>query len=230
MNTIDLPAPPRAAAMPTGIAAASSQEFDFTNTWFAEAAKNVWDMLIPQIKPRRILEVGSYEGASACYMILKCAIEAPIEIHCVDTWEGGVEHKAGGVEMQGVEARFFHNTRLARESVRNPVDLVVHKGYSQFCLAELLARTRGNYFDLVYIDGSHQAPDVLTDAVLGFQLLAPGGVMIFDDYLWAENLPYGRDPLRCPKPAIDAFININFRKLQILQAPLYQIYLRKLCA
>ena len=211
---------------------AQSPEADyvFTTTWFWDSAKNVWDSLIPQIRPRKVLEFGSFEGASACYLIRACAKDAPFEIHCVDTWEGGIEHKTNGVPMQAVESRFHHNTKLACASVAHPVKLMVHKGFSHLCLAQLLAETRGNYFDLVYIDGSHQAPDVLADAVLGFQLLAVGGWMIFDDYLWAEDLPYGRDPVRCPKPAIDAFLNINFRRAQVLSAPLHQLYVRKLCA
>ena len=39
-----------------------------------------------------------------------------------------------------------------------------------------------NNFDLIYIDASHYAPDVLSDAVLAFKLLKPGGILIFDDY------------------------------------------------
>jgi hypothetical protein len=52
--------------------------------------------------------------------------------------------------------------------------------------------------------------------------------MAFDDYLWSENLPGGKDPLRCPKPAIDAFVNINFRKLNVLSALLAQVYIQKM--
>jgi predicted O-methyltransferase YrrM len=203
-------------------------EYQFSNNWFESTAKNVWDQIIPQIKPTKILEVGSYEGASACYLINQRAKEAPIELHCVDTWEGGVEHKSGGIDMGSVESRFNHNVQLAIKAAANKVELVLHKGYSDVCLSRLLGNGRKNYFDFIYIDGSHQAPDVLCDAVLGFRLLRVGGMMAFDDYLWAESLPGGKDPLRCPKPAIDAFINLNFRKIHILPAPLYQLYIQKL--
>jgi len=37
-------------------------------------------------------------------------------------------------------------------------------------------------YDIVYIDGSHVANDVLQDAVLVWQLVKVGGFMIFDDY------------------------------------------------
>ena len=204
--------------------------YQFTNTWF-DGSKHTRGQLIPQIRPEKILEIGSFEGASACYLIDKLATDCEMEIHCVDTWEGGIENKPGGhaqADMNSVEARFVHNTRLALSNVTNRTELVVHKGYSDMQLAKLLALGKQNYFDMAYIDGSHQAPDVLCDAVLGFKLLKVGGYMFFDDYLWVEELPYGKDPLRCPKPAIDAFININFRKLHILPAPLNQLYIKKL--
>ena len=207
----------------------TTNHYQFTNTWF-DATRHVWEQLIPQVKPRKILEIGSYEGASACFLIDKLATDAGIEIHCVDTWEGGVEHKAGGIgetDMSLVESRFHHNMARAISKARNKVDLVVHKKFSDDCLSQLISEGKKNYFDFVYVDGSHLAPDVLCDAVLGFKLLKVGGLMVFDDYLWSENLPTGRDPLRCPKPAIDAFINLNLRKLNILSAPLYQLYLQK---
>jgi hypothetical protein len=63
---------------------------------------------------------------------------------------------------------------------------------------------------------------------LGFKLLAVGGVMAFDDYLWSENPGSGVDPIRCPKIAVDAFTTIFCRKLRIIQAPIGQIYIQKL--
>jgi predicted O-methyltransferase YrrM len=209
----------------------NSQTYEYTNNWFVEAAKGVWDSLIPQINPTRILEIGSYEGASTCYLIEKLAASKEIELHCVDTWEGGVEHKKGGtgeVNMSDVEKRFHHNTKIAVSKVENPVQLVLHKGFSDLALSKLIAEGKQGYFDFIYVDGSHQAPDVLCDALLGFRLLKNNGVIAFDDYLWQESLPYGTDPIRCPKPAIDAFTNIYCRKIRVMNAPLYQLYVQKI--
>jgi predicted O-methyltransferase YrrM len=205
--------------------------YNFTNNWFESAARAVWDSIIPQINPTRILEIGSFEGASTCYLIEKVAAFKEIEIHCVDSWEGGVEHvKGGSVEanMTDVESRFHENTKIAINRVRNGVQLIHHKGYSDTVLAKLIAEGKQEYFDFVYVDGSHQAPDVLCDALLSFRLLKINGVMAFDDYLWQEQLSYGTDPIRCPKPAIDAFTNIYCRKIRIIQAPLYQLYVQKI--
>lgn len=130
--------------------------------------------------------------------------------------------------MATVEQNFWANINLALTKVSHRVDLVVHKGFSDLKLAELLAQGKRNYFDFIYVDGSHQAPDVLCDAVLSFRLLRKFGLLAFDDYLWHEHLPYGVDPLRCPKPAIDAFTNLYCRQLRIVSAPLYQVYIQKI--
>ena len=205
--------------------------YKFTNNWFESAAKSVWDSLIPQVNPNRILEIGSYEGASTCYLIEKLAASKNIELHCIDTWEGGIENKKGGgaeVNMSDVENRFHQNTKIAIRKVENSVQLTIHKGMSDFELSRFLVEGTSEYCDFIYIDGSHQAPDVLSDAVLSFRLLKNNGVMAFDDYLWQEKLPYGTDPIRCPKIAIDAFTNIYCRKIRLISAPLYQLYIQKI--
>ncbi|WP_417461389.1 class I SAM-dependent methyltransferase [Kordiimonas sp.] len=199
---------------------------EVTNDWFVQSARPVWDKLIPSLKPEKILEVGSFEGASACYLISSLASEHALEIHCVDTWEGGVEHESE--QMGLVEDRFRRNTQSVIDAAAQPVDLVVHKGSSDMEMASLLAGGKKNYFDFVYIDGSHQAPDVLCDAVLGFKLLKVGGIMAFDDYLWSEMPPPKLDALRSPKLAIDAFVNTHLNKLKLIRTHLHQLYIRKL--
>lgn len=208
----------------------STSDLSFTNDWFGRH-KTVWSQLLERYRPQKILEVGSYEGASVCYCIQVLSSQVDhLEVHCVDTWEGGIEHQKGQffeAEMSSVEQRFQDNLKIQISQALCPVDLAVHKGKSIQALAQLISNGMSQRFDMVYIDGSHQASDVIADAVLAFELVRVGGIMIFDDYLWAEpNI--SRDPLRCPKLAIDAFSNIFFRKVATLSAPLYQVYLKKI--
>lgn len=205
----------------------ANNDYHFSNDWFG-IARETWSKLLPQIQPSKILEIGSFEGRSACFMIDTLASSQPLELHCVDSWETEPEYKSYHANMESVSERFNRNTATAIQNAAHPVDLHVHKGRSDMLLSRLLTEGKRGYFDFIYIDGSHQAADVLCDAVLGFRLLRQGGVIAFDDYLYSEQTSIGIDPLRSPKPAIDAFVNLYCRKLRVIQAPLYQLYIHKI--
>jgi len=201
---------------------AAASGYEFSIDWFAGNIP-VWDQLIPKFAPARFLEIGSYEGRSACHTIETYTAQRAIELHCVDTWEGGVEHDKS--TMSDVERRFDKNVALAQTKAKNPAMIVKHKKLSHLALADLIASRQLGKFDVIYIDGSHQAPDVLTDCVLSYQLLRNGGLMMFDDYLWSMEDMGKQDSFNMPKPAIDAFLNIFQRKMFIVRgAPVYQLY------
>lgn len=200
-----------------------SNGYEFTNDWFG-INEPVWSNMVTEMKPRRYLEVGAYEGQSAVFMIENCARHGAFELACIDTWAGGIEHNPA--EMSAVEARFDRNMTHAR--TRQSFTLRKMKAQSTHALAQLLAEGGANVFDIAYIDASHQAPDVLADAVLAFKLTRVGGVLVFDDYLWRMAGPGGEDMLNAPKAGIDAFVNTHFRKLSVVAgAPLRQLYVAK---
>jgi predicted O-methyltransferase YrrM len=201
-----------------------ADDYEFSVDWVTGTAP-VWRSMIAGIKPRRVLEIGAYEGRSAVFMIENAAQHGPLEITCVDTWSGGVEHAL--IDMSNVEARFDRN--IARAKAKFPdVTVTKIKSESSLAMAQLIAGGQAGSFDVAYIDASHQAPDVLTDAVFAFKLLRIGGIMVFDDYLWHMEAAGQQDLLNMPKPAIDAFVNLHMRKLNIVQlAPLKQLYVAK---
>jgi hypothetical protein len=178
---------------------------EFSTDWFESCAKPVWDHLIPGLPASRVLEVGSYEGASACYLIAHLGAKAPLEIHCIDAWGETDSFEGGDVNMGAVEDRFRRNMQILVGRSAHPVTLEVHKGYSDMILTKLLTTLGRGYFDMVYIDGSHRAPD----------------------YLWRGAVRDFGNPVQSPKLAIDAFVNCNYGKVHIIPAPLYQIYLQK---
>ena len=206
--------------------------YEFTQDWFSGNTRT-WQQLFTIIKPRRFLEIGSFEGRSTCWIIeagTKTA-EDSIEVTCIDTWQGGAEHQPGAAidtSMPAVERRFDANIALAKASAAHGAEVTKIKDWSNLALADLISARTDQRFDLVYIDGSHQSPDVMTDAVMAFQLLRVGGLMIFDDYLWSMDQPGHQDIMKMPKPAIDAFLNVFQRKMQVYRgAPLYQLYTYK---
>ena len=201
----------------------SAVRYEFTNSWFADTAEEVWRDLIPKLNIRKALEIGSYEGASACFLLENVP---GIELTCIDTWQGGAEHAQD--DMKAVQRRFNANTGLAVEN--NPdAELSIRKCTSLKALSTMLNLYMidpiSEELDFIYIDGSHEAPDVLTDAVMAYPLLRKGGMMVFDDYLWSAG---GRSPIDCPKIAIDAFTTIFGRKMAFVRnVPLWQIWLQK---
>lgn len=90
----------------------SAEELEYTVDWF-DSARPVRDTLLPHLEARLVLEVGSYEGASACYLIDLLGRKAPLEIHCIDHWDGGTEHRCAAIDMAQVEQRFHRNIAMA---------------------------------------------------------------------------------------------------------------------
>jgi hypothetical protein len=114
--------------------------------------------------------------------------------------------------MASVRQRFENNSLPWRDKV------TLHVGTS----SDILPQLRDG-FDFVYIDGSHQAKDVLSDAVLCWRLVKPNGIDIFEDYEWSEF----REPWLNPKLVINAFIQCCTSWHQILHVD-YQVAIRKL--
>jgi predicted O-methyltransferase YrrM len=193
-------------------------DYQYTKDWFSWSP-GVWEQLIPHLPARKnFLEIGSFEGRSAVW-IVQYMMEDGGELICVDTWEGGAEHVNG--EMSGAEDRFKHNIDLI---MGNFVDRDVQpiKSTSVDALGNLISYKK--QFDFIYIDGSHLAKDVLTDACMAWPLLKSKGFMVFDDYSWK---PPGFTLLQRPKVAVDAFINMFEDELQIAHSG-YQLIVRKI--
>ena len=204
----------------------SNSPYDFTTTWF-QNIQPIWDALFAEYPVKHYLEIGSFEGASACFAIER--VKDGGSVTCIDPWlptyRNSVINSAD--DMEKVRQRFERNTKRAIDNTagRN-ISLKVKPSQSRLALAALHA-TAIPSFDLIYIDGSHTAPDTLLDLVMSFPLLKAGGIMIMDDYLWHDMPRDVFNPIGTPKLAIDAFTTIYAQQLEILSAPLNQLYIRK---
>ena len=172
--------------------AGKSFDFDWTSWHFPN-----WIPLLEPYRSRttRVLEIGSWEGRSALFFLNYLPRS---RLTCIDTFEGGKEHRSSASSanyLRIVERRFDKNTKPFASRIEKI------KAASARALAELGLKQR--QFDVCYVDGSHVAADVYSDAILAWPLVARGGLVIFDDYLWTD-MP---DPLDLPKPGIDAFLS-----------------------
>jgi predicted O-methyltransferase YrrM len=187
----------------------------FSEDWYLRRV-NTWPSVFRELEGRQtqLLEIGSYEGLSACFMLWRLP-EAVIT--CIDTFEGGIDDRASNADLSRLESTFDANVALIGAArVKKLV------GDSRRCLLDLGAEHAR--FDLVYVDGSHLGLDVIVDAALAWSLVETGGILIFDDYGWAQ---LGDDPLLRPGVAIDAFLDLVAGKYETLFAE-HQLAIRKL--
>lgn len=188
----------------------------FTQNWFnISGRKNFEKYLIPLFKDKlnlRFLEIGCFEGMATLWLLKNILTHSTSRIVCIDTFKGSEEHKKLTSTINNLYTNFYINTK----EYKHKIDIYIGTSETQ------LRRLDGN-FDFIYIDGSHFAPDVLSDAVLSFPLLKKGGIMIFDDAEW-NNRSKAEE---CPKLGVDSFLNTFVGKYEILLKD-YQIVIKKL--
>jgi predicted O-methyltransferase YrrM len=166
-------------------------------------------------KHTKFLEIGSFEGRSACWM-LENSLDDKGTLVCVDNWYGVPEHAADG---EVAKNRFDNNIAISRKDAQIVVKMTAD---SQSGLGMML--NKQEKFDYIYVDGHHSAPLVLSDMCMAFWLLEIGGVMHMDDYEWGLN----RDlPTHHPKIAIDAFTTCFKDKIEVIHVG-YQYALRRI--
>ena len=185
----------------------------FSSDWFTNALVNFDYIKTYLIKEEKaindILEIGSHEGRSSCWM-LENMLSDTGTMTCIDPFANRpvTAFSYDSIpEDRSIEQLFRANTAEVKKSGQT-LEVVANMSFP--ALAQLIVDKR--QYDFVYVDGSHNADDALADAVMCFGLLRPGGVMLFDDYLWEDGVSayLGR-----PKQSIDAFVNMFYHRLKL---------------
>jgi predicted O-methyltransferase YrrM len=179
--------------------------YSYTSDYISKNLEN-WMRLLGEYRGHpgvQMLEIGSYEGRSAVWFLENILTHPTAGIVCIDFFT-----------RLSLSMRFDHNIRHSGASGK----VTKMKGHSDAILTTLPLE----HFDIIYVDGSHQAAPVLMDAMLCWYRLKPGGVMIFDDYLWdREELASDR-----PQMAIDLFLKAFEGSYDLLLKD-YQVAIRK---
>lgn len=158
-------------------------------------------------KPLNYVEVGTYHGGNLLHFIHYFNIN---EVVACDPYIDYADYKEYLGQQDKNYQTFQRNFSQVKDELKAKVNFI--KDYSHNVLPSL----QNNYYDVIYLDGNHDKHAVLEDAILAWRKLKVGGILIFDDYGWAD----------C-NVGIDTFI-INYNDyLKIIYCQNCQIMVKK---
>jgi predicted O-methyltransferase YrrM len=190
----------------------------FTFNWFA-MHEATWRKILSDLFGKEnllCLEIGTFEGRSAKWLLENVVTAPSSKLICVDTFDGSEENHDASVSNFVPISELYEVARANLAPYGSRVE-VVKKTSVEF------AQACQQKFDLIYVDGSHEANDVYRDGQFAISAAKSGAIIIFDDYEWG----YYSDLEKNPKFAIDKLIEENGKSLVVIHRG-YQIALRKI--
>ena len=166
---------------------------EFSNNWFAERTKPIWEKQLVGLPVETYLEIGVCEGQSMRWILEQFK---PKHAVGVDAWVDAKEKNHEAYEV------YRQNCLKNLDSwIKDGTVDIVHS-YAQDFFADYRHEYKG-HFDLAYIDGGHDASDAMADMMMAYEMLKPpyrrmqlstvdrkgrlnietkvGGVMVVDD-------------------------------------------------
>jgi len=191
-------------------------KYRFSYDWVTPHTKE-WEQDLREFKGQpnvHALEIGCFEGQSACWFLDNILTDSTSRLICVDPFAVPM----ASILLRYFEARFDQN--IAASGASDRVTKLI--GPSQVVVRTL----QHSEFDFIYVDGSHKIGDVLQDAVLAWTVLRPGGIVMFDDYALVDDVSEGL-MARAPGRALDAFLSILGGSAKLIRKD-WQLVLKKM--
>ncbi|KAI4355293.1 hypothetical protein L6164_004082 [Bauhinia variegata] len=169
----------------------------------------VFENLIPKVKPRTIIEVGTFLGASALHMAeLTRKLGLQTQIICIYDfcgWAGFGDRFENLPMINGdvlLRYQFMQNV-VTSNKTGSIIPVPYSSGSALIELCEL-----GVFADLVEIDAGHDFLSAWSDINRGYRILRPGGVLFGHDYFTAADN-------RGVRRAVDLFARVNGLKVKV---------------
>lgn len=182
----------------------------------AGALLNVKHLVEKNGLPSTMIEIGCYEGGSTFWIADNiCHYNKDFKLYAIDPHTTSED--------------ISEDISLAKENFLYNLDICEHKNNIEYisktsnvALVDLLSK--GIKAEIIYIDGDHRAPEVLTDLVLSFELLTLGGILLCDDCVYwrhndKETKKISPDPSMSPRMAVETFLMCNWRRIKIVYLP-----------
>ena len=149
---------------------------NFSQKWFLNNFE-IFTFFLPKDKRSKFdyLEVGCYEGLSSFYVLSEYK---SVNAFFLDIWDmPNPNSKTLSHNFGLIEKTFDQNL--------SGFDFKKMKNDSVISMRKLLKENV--HFDFIYIDGSHNGEDILSDAIEAFKILKVNGLMFFDDFLQHDD-------------------------------------------
>ena len=178
-------------------------EKNFSNKWFLNNFY-IFNYFLPKDKNARFdyLEIGCFEGLSSLYVLSKYNA---VNAFLIDVWDmPNPNSKTLSNNFDKVEKAFDENL--------SDYTFTKVKDDSVISMRKLLKEDKS--FDFIYIDGSHNGEDILSDAIEAFKILKKDGLIFFDDFL-----QYDKSRDLQSYEGIEKFLTLysNFLKIEYFQ-------------
>jgi predicted O-methyltransferase YrrM len=153
--------------------------YDFTGLWFYKTASRIFRRHFRHYsrRPTKYVEIGIYEGCSACWVCENILAHPDSRGWGIDSWRhparDGSWSRWNDDEMQMAKIRAISNIYRFRDK------FTILEGDSPEVLRSGFAED--GTIDLIYVDGSHFPEDIKKDVIAAWPLLKKNGVMVFDD-------------------------------------------------
>lgn len=148
----------------------------------------IFEDIVNQYEPFTVVEVGTWKGMSAInFHKALTKLGKPFRLICCDTWLGGIEHM-NGREYGGLYKEKHGYPQLYYQFYSNMqhagcLDHVVALPNTSVNCARWLKKSHIDA-DVIYVDASHEDPDVYYDLKFFWEILNTDGVMFGDDYVY----------------------------------------------
>ena len=131
--------------------------------------------LVRKKKPRRIFEIGTFEGLSTVVFIKNS--DANTFVHTLDLPHDkeGIERTARSYEAHSIAGPYVSGHLIDTFGVRQQTETL----FGDSALFDFVPYQ--NKIDLFFVDGAHTEDYVISDSRHGFECLAAGGWMIWHD-------------------------------------------------
>ena len=166
-----------------------------------------WDKYLSKFVGQKIncLDIGAYTGEATCWMLNNLCGNPYSKVFSIDTWETTTEYDNYTNEVEKIFDQAIEKTGKENHHVKMkmPYNTALHN----------LKEGKFIIFDLIFINATHVKTDILTSAILSWDILNEEGILIFDDYKKLESKDKNVNKNNI---AIDSFVSVFENQLKTL--------------